>query len=279
MHGTGHDEQSASDPASMPGLSGQSGSDAASMADPSGQPGRNRHTDQPPPTGESRPAQIGMPRQPRTNMPGSANSGDVELAGTDEQHGDLAAAKASMRAELLAARRAMTASQRAEAGRALRDALLGLPETQMAGTVAAYISVGSEPDTRGLVFALWKRGTYVLLPLLRPGGDLDWASYEGPESLVPGPRGLLEPTEPPRGVTAVTSADLVIVPALAVDRGGGRLGRGGGSYDRALARVGPAILTVALLYDGELVDHVPVGPHDWPVRAAAQPGAGISRLR
>ena len=57
----------------------------------------------------------------------------------------------------------------------------------MAGTAAAYYSVGTEPDTRGLVYALWKRGTYVLLPLLLPGGDLDWASYEGPDSLVAGP--------------------------------------------------------------------------------------------
>jgi len=149
----------------------------------------------------------------------------------------------------------------------------------MAGTVAAYMSVGTEPDSRGLIFALWKRGAYVLLPVLRPDGDLDWASYEGPDSLVPGPRGLLEPAEPRRGVTAITSADLVIVPALAVDSSGRRLGRGGGSYDRTLARVGAAILTIALLYDGELVGQVPVAEHDQPVRAAALPGTGITRLR
>ena len=164
------------------------------------------------------------------------------------------------------------------AGRSIRDAVLGLPETEMAGTVAAYYSVGTEPDSRGLVFALWKRGTYVLLPLLRPDGDLDWASYEGPESLAPGPRGLLEPTEPPRGVTAITSADLIVVPAVAVDRTGSRLGRGGGSFDRALARVGRAVLTVALLHDGELVDRVPAGEHDIAVRAAALPERGISRF-
>ncbi len=148
----------------------------------------------------------------------------------------------------------------------------------MAGAVAAYISVGTEPGTRGLVYALWKQGTYVLLPLLRPDGDLDWASYEGPDSLAPGPHGLLEPTEPPRGVAAITSADLVIVPALAADRGGNRLGRGGGSYDRALSRVGPAVLTVALLYDGELLDQIPAGQHDQPVRVVAQPRQGITRL-
>jgi 5-formyltetrahydrofolate cyclo-ligase len=190
----------------------------------------------------------------------------------------LAAAKAALRAELLAARRSLPAEQRAGAGSSLRDAILAEPEAQMAGTVAAYLSVGTEPDTRGLVFALWKRGSYVLLPVLRPDGDLDWASYEGPDSVGPGPRGLLEPTEPPRGVTAITSADLIIVPALAVDRRGIRLGRGGGSYDRALARVGPAILTVALLYDGELRAEVPGGPGDVAVRAAACPAEGITRL-
>jgi 5-formyltetrahydrofolate cyclo-ligase len=173
----------------------------------------------------------------------------------------------------------MADSDRVSAGRELRDAVLAMPELQMAGTVAAYVSVGTEPDTRGLIFALWKRGSYVLLPVLQADGDLDWASYEGPESLAAAPRGLLEPTERRRGVTAITSADLVVVPALAVDRGGRRLGRGGGSYDRALARVGPAIPTVALLYQGELVSEVPAGPCDQPVRVAAIAGQGISRLR
>jgi 5-formyltetrahydrofolate cyclo-ligase len=187
-----------------------------------------------------------------------------------------------MRERVLTARLQMSGDDRAAAGQRLRDAVLAVPEVQMAGTVAAYMSVGSEPDTRGLVFALWKRGTYVLLPLLLPDGDLDWASYEGPDSLTAGPRGLLEPTEPARGVTAITSADLIIVPGLAVDRAGNRLGRGGGSYDRALARVGPGILTIALLYDGELLsggEAVPRGPSDQPVRAVAQPGEGIIRLR
>jgi 5-formyltetrahydrofolate cyclo-ligase len=190
----------------------------------------------------------------------------------------LAEAKADLRTRRLAARKAMTAPDRADASRRLRDAVLAAPETQMAGTVAAYFSIGTEPDTRGLIFALWKRGTYVLLPRLLSDGALDWASYEGPDSVAPGRRGLLEPLEPGRGVTAITSADLVIVPALATDRSGARLGRGGGSYDRALARVGPAVLTIALLYDGELVDEVPTGPHDVAVRAVALPSGGISKL-
>jgi 5-formyltetrahydrofolate cyclo-ligase len=188
------------------------------------------------------------------------------------------AAKAALRRRILAARAGLSVDQRAAAGRALRDAILALPQVQMAGTVAAYYSIGSEPDTHGLVYALWKRGSYVLLPRLRPDMDLDWASYEGPDSLRPGPRGLTEPTEPSRGVPAVSRADLVIVPALAVDRRGARLGRGGGSYDRALARVGPQVSTIALLYDGELLGEVPAAAHDQRVRFAACPTAGITSL-
>jgi 5,10-methenyltetrahydrofolate synthetase len=145
----------------------------------------------------------------------------------------------------------------------------------MAASIAAYVSIGTEPETRSLLFALWKRGTYVLLPLLLPDGDLDWASYEGPDSLVPGPHGLLEPTEPPRGTGAIEAADVVIVPSLAIDRTGMRLGRGGGSYDRALARVGPGILTVGLVYDSELLEEVPADPHDQRVRAVVSPTGGF----
>jgi 5-formyltetrahydrofolate cyclo-ligase len=199
-------------------------------------------------------------------------------AGPDAAAAQLARRKSLLRKDLIAARARLTDADRPAAGRALRDAILGLPEIGMAGAIAAYMSIGAEPGTTSLVFALWKRGSYVLLPLLRPDGDLDWASYEGPDSLAPGPRGLLEPTERPRGVTAISSADLVIVPALAADRRGHRLGRGGGCYDRALARVGPAVPTIALLYDGELLDFVPVAPHDQRVGAVAQPGEGITRL-
>jgi len=186
--------------------------------------------------------------------------------------------KASLRTRLVAARRQLAPGQRSAAARSVRDAVLSLPEAQMAGTVAAYYSIGTEPDTHGLVFGLWKRGTYVLLPVLRDDGDLDWASYEGPDSLRPGPRGLTEPSEPPRGVTAITSADLVVVPALAVDHSGQRLGRGGGSFDRALARVGASVPVVALLYDTEFLASVPAGPHDQPVRLVARPATGVTRL-
>jgi 5-formyltetrahydrofolate cyclo-ligase len=189
---------------------------------------------------------------------------------------DVRLRKAELRAQVLARRSALPADQRSAASTLIRDAVLAEPQVQMAGTIAAYYSIGAEPGTHGLVFALWKRGSYVLLPVLRPDGDLDWASYEGPDSMVPGPRGLLEPGEPPRGVDAVARADAVLVPALAVDEAGRRLGRGGGSYDRALARVGPLVPLIALVYDDELVEHVPTEGHDIPVRATASPRAGLA---
>jgi 5-formyltetrahydrofolate cyclo-ligase len=192
---------------------------------------------------------------------------------------DIAEDKTALRAGLAAARGRLSEESRAVAARALRDTLLTLPEAEMAGTVAAYVSIGEEPGTHSLLFALWKRGTYVLVPKLLPDGDLDWASYEGPESLRPGPYGLLEPLEPPRGVAAVRGADLIVVPALAVASVTGvRLGRGGGSYDRVLARVDPGILTIAAVYDSELVDSLPAEPHDRPVRAVVTPSRGLTRF-
>jgi 5-formyltetrahydrofolate cyclo-ligase len=145
--------------------------------------------------------------------------------------------------------------------------VLELPEIRAARTVAAYVSVGTEPDTRALLDAL----PNVLLPVLRPDYDLDWARYDG--SLVDGPHGLRQPAGPRLGISAVSTADVVVVPALAVDRAGRRLGRGGGSYDRVLARV--AGWTVALIYDDELRAEVPTDPHDRSVDAAVTPSAVI----
>jgi 5-formyltetrahydrofolate cyclo-ligase len=186
--------------------------------------------------------------------------------------------KAGLRRRIVAARAAMSEQDRATAARLIRDQVLEMPQVSAAGTIAAYYSFGTEPDTHGLIFGLWKRGSYVILPVLLPDGDLDWASYEGPESLAPGPRGLLQPVEPRRGPGTVARADVVLVPALAVDAQGHRLGRGGGSYDRALARVGGQVPTIAMLYDDELVDRVPADPHDRVVRAVARPSHGITWL-
>jgi 5-formyltetrahydrofolate cyclo-ligase len=129
-------------------------------------------------------------------------------------------------------------------------------------TVAAYVPMLGEPGGPDLPDALAAVVGRVLLPVVLPDRDLDWALYLGPSSLAPASFGLTEPVGQRLGIDAIASADVVLVPALAVDRTGMRLGRGGGSYDRALVRVRPDQRVFALLYAGELRSLVPTEPHD-----------------
>ncbi|WP_405188083.1 5-formyltetrahydrofolate cyclo-ligase [Streptomyces anulatus] len=191
-----------------------------------------------------------------------------------------ASAKSSLRRELLAARALLTKEDAARTAAVLAEEALRLPELADARSVAAYVSVGREPGTRALLEALRGRGVRVLLPVLLADNDLDWAAYEGPEHLLPAGRGLLEPDGPRLGPAAVLDADAVLLPGLAVDGAGMRLGRGGGSYDRVLARLtaaGAHPSLVVLLYDDEVVTRVPSEPHDRPVDAVVTP-AGARRF-
>ncbi|MEU7134688.1 5-formyltetrahydrofolate cyclo-ligase [Streptomyces sp. NPDC046261] len=189
--------------------------------------------------------------------------------------------KAALRRALLAVRAGLTKDDIRAAEAALGRRALELPELAGAGTVAAYVSVGGEPGTRALLDALRARGVRVLLPVLLPDNDLDWGLYRGADHLVRATKGLLEPDGERLGPDAVTRADAVLLPGLAVDGRGLRLGRGGGSYDRVLARLdraGADPARVVLLYDDEVVARVPEEPHDHPVHAVVTPG-GVRRFR
>ena len=131
--------------------------------------------------------------------------------------------------------------------------------------VAAYVAVGGEPQVT--VRPGW------LLPVVTDDWDLDWALADGSLRTR---RGLQEPTGPRLGPDAIATCDLVLVPALLVDRTGVRLGKGGGCYDRALPRTQG--LTVALVHDHELVDALPSEPHDVRVDAVATPSSGVLRF-
>jgi 5-formyltetrahydrofolate cyclo-ligase len=166
--------------------------------------------------------------------------------------------KAELRTAVLAARRAR--ADRAADDRAIRHALVELAAGRR--TVAGYIPLGTEPGGVELPDALAQACDRLLVPLMLPDRDLDWTVYDDPTRLGP---------------DAVAEAELVIVPAVAVDRSGVRLGRGGGSYDRALARVPDATLVVAALYRDELVAALPFEDHDRRVRAVVTP-AGLTTL-
>jgi 5-formyltetrahydrofolate cyclo-ligase len=189
-----------------------------------------------------------------------------------------------LRRELLSVRNRLPENDVDETARALAERALELPELAHARTVAAYVSVGSEPGTRALLDALRARGVRVLLPALLPDNDLDWGEYAGPGSLARvqhgGKMALFEPSGARLGADAVTAADVVLLPGLAVDARGMRLGRGGGSYDRVLARLeraGAHPRLVVLLYDTEVVAQVPAEAHDKPVHAVVTP-SGVRRF-
>jgi 5-formyltetrahydrofolate cyclo-ligase len=189
------------------------------------------------------------------------------------------AAKTAIRNRLLTARRALSAADKAVAAAAVRASTIAVVRHTQPTRCAAYVPAGAEPGGPGLPDALAAAlppGAELLLPVLLPDGDLDWARYDG--TLSPARLGLREPSGPRLGVDAVRTASLLLVPALAVSRTGVRLGRGGGSYDRALDRARDA-LTLALLHDGELVDDVPAEPHDRPVHGVITPTGGAEMLR
>lgn len=179
--------------------------------------------------------------------------------------------KPALRRAVLSRRAALPFDVRDRAEQAAVDALV----PGVTGPVAAYVAVGTEPGTAALLAALAARGVEVLLPVVRPDRDLDWARADG--GVAPGAHGLLEPQGERLGRDAVARCSLVVVPALCVDRAGTRLGRGGGSYDRVLPRT--AGWVVALLHDGETVVRLPSEPHDRPVHAVVTPGRGLVRLR
>ncbi|MGC3994315.1 MAG: 5-formyltetrahydrofolate cyclo-ligase [Propionicimonas sp.] len=129
-----------------------------------------------------------------------------------------------------------------------------------AAVVAAYASVPGEPDTTALLEALWRGGTRVLLPVLRH--QPDWAWYDGPGSLSPGPRGIPAPGGPSLGPAALGEARVVLLPGLAGTPDGRRLGTGGGWYDRALAWAAPDATLALVLFDDEVRADVPTDPWD-----------------
>jgi len=185
--------------------------------------------------------------------------------------------KLALRDQVLAARRHLPLSVIGERARALADHLMETPELRQAATVAAYVSVSSEPGTGPLLDRLHAAGKRVILPLLCADNDLDWGAYHGPDGLRTARRGLLEPAGPPLGPEALKTADVVLVPGIAVGRDGLRLGRGGGSYDRALDRVPDRTFVCVLLNSEEVMASVPRDDHDRSVTAVATE-EGVRRL-
>lgn len=189
--------------------------------------------------------------------------------------------KTELRTSVLRARRAVPTDRREREAQALCHWLPAL--VRPGQTVCAYVPVGSEPGSGAMLDSLLELGVRVLLPVARNDADeralpMQWGTYV-PGTLVAAEFGLREPAPPWLPAGSVADAEVVLVPALAVDRNGNRLGRGAGFYDRSLIYAAPHARLVAVVRDDELVDALPADPHDVRMTHALTPSGGIVTLR
>lgn len=169
--------------------------------------------------------------------------------------------KARLRGSAADARRRLTPAQRAEASAAIVDRLLRQPELQRPGHVLLYAAMSEEADLARVVGPLRERGVRTLFPRVR-GDQLEVVAASDLLTLQLGYRGVREPSGPRIDTEVV---DVAVVPGVAFDPHGGRLGHGGGHYDRLLAQLPEDTLRVGVCFACQVVPRVPRAAHDEPV--------------
>lgn len=171
-----------------------------------------------------------------------------------------AAEKQALRRTCRAFARGMSHQARRESDKALFARFLALPQLADARRVLLYHGMGGEPDTARLMEPLRRMGKILALPRCLPENRLEFRIVECESGLVRHPYGMWEPGEDCPLLKENDGPDLALIPGLAFDRSGGRLGQGGGYYDRWLA--GFSGVRVALCRDGLLYDELPRQEHD-----------------
>lgn len=138
------------------------------------------------------------------------------------------------------------------------------------GDIAAYAPLPSEPGPPDFPAQLLAHAERVWLPISLDRGQLAWSTFEA-GAQAPGALGILEPAGERRGAEVLRNCALIVIPALAVDASGMRLGKGAGYYDRALAGVDAGVAVAAVVFDHEVVDRVPHDHLDAAVDAVITP--------
>lgn len=183
--------------------------------------------------------------------------------------------KADLRDRVLDRRRTMSVAERAAAAEAIAQQAAAVGLITRARRVAIYLSMPSEPGTAPLIETLTALGTELIAPVTGPDHSLDWARIIPGGTTATASIGMAEPTGSRLGSGALEACDLVLLPALAVDHAGHRLGRGAGYYDRALS--GVELPLCAIVFGHELLPEVPSDPHDVSVQMALTP-QGLFRV-
>ncbi len=177
--------------------------------------------------------------------------------------------KILLRQALRARRQALAAGEIAQAAELATARLLSEPSWRMAQTIALHLAIRGELPTAALITAAWKEGKRVALPRMS-GGRMEMCLATVTTVLVPGAHGIPEPPVEAEDIKP-SELDLVLAPGVAFDRLGGRLGQGGGDYDRLLSQVRPDCFVVGWCHDFQLVDLVPSEPHDQRVGLVVTP--------
>lgn len=172
--------------------------------------------------------------------------------------------KAELRARIRAVRRQRESADRERASQSITASVLRLLAERDDSCVACYLSGDFEPSTAALMQALWSLKKEVITPRVR-GDALEWVVTTPDSGQTIGAFGIREVDE--GAARSLDEADVILVPALAIDEQGYRLGQGGGFYDRALANLAPAPLLIGLVFAAEDVTVVPRERHDLPVDA------------
>jgi 5-formyltetrahydrofolate cyclo-ligase len=178
--------------------------------------------------------------------------------------------KRALRAELRERRRTRPAHVVDTANAGFTEKLIALATDTGAQTISAYLSTSFEPDTRAFLNWALADGRRVLLPIARQDGLLDWAEGDG-ETETEGLYGLPEPVGGILGPIAINDADLILIPASAVDLNGTRMGWGRGYFDRTLGSMEKCPPVFAVVFDDEILEQVPRELHDAPVDGAVTP--------
>ncbi len=174
--------------------------------------------------------------------------------------------KRRLRAAMLTVRDSIDTSVRRKLDERRWAHLAGHPIYQRAERIFTYVSFGSEADTHTLILQALEKGKQIGVPKVS-GGRMDFYRIMDMDCLIPGTYGILEPSGTDAGhhasllVPSAASQDILILPGIAFDRTGGRIGYGGGYYDRYLSQY-PDLFTIAFAYDAQIADHIPMQTHD-----------------
>ncbi|GAA2231221.1 5-formyltetrahydrofolate cyclo-ligase [Herbiconiux moechotypicola] len=183
---------------------------------------------------------------------------------------DVSYDKRALRAELRERRRTRPAHVVDTANEGITKHLIELATQTDARTISCYLSTSFEPNTRPFLNWALADGRRVLLPIARQDGLLDWAEGDG-ETETEGLYGLPEPVGGILGPIAINDADLIIIPASAVDERGTRMGWGRGYFDRTLGSMEKCPPVYAVVFDDEVLPEVPREVHDALVDGAVTP--------